>query len=63
MGLTSDVAGEFDKGILLFFQIIRWAAVIFVGCLIAFGLWWILNKIGFFNMFIKKKIKKKGKKK
>ncbi len=63
MGLSSSVAGEFSKGILLFFQIIKWAIIVFVGCSIAFGLWLLLKKIGFFNMFIKKKTKKKGKKK
>ncbi len=62
MGLASDVASEFSGGILLFFQIAKWIIIVLISCSIAFGLWWVLKQIGFFNMF-KKKTKKKGKKK
>lgn len=59
MGLASNVAGEFSKGILLFFIIVKWVIIVFIACSFAVALYWILKKIGFFNMFIKKKIKKK----
>ncbi len=63
MGLASDVASEFSGGILLFFQIAKWIIIVLISCSIAFGVLWVLKKIGFFKMFIKKKTKKKGKKK
>ena len=68
MGLTSNVAGEFDKGILLFFMIVKWVVIIFIACSFAVFLYWILQKIVFysqslFNMFPRKKTKKKKKKK
>ena len=63
MGLASDVASEFSKGLLLFFQIAKWIIIVLISCTIAFVLWWTLQKLGFFKMFKKKKTKKKGKKK
>ena len=68
MGLASNVAGEFDKGILLFFMIVKWVVIIFIACSFAVFLYWILQKIVFysqslFNMFPRKKTKKKKKKK